>query len=151
MYQLTTTSNILRTSDSASIPADPKNTDYAAYLAWLAAGNTPTPAPAPTAAQLMAANEVAIQAALDATAKSRAYDSIASACAYASSTPAVPSTDPHFAVCEKFRLEGNALQAWKSFTWATAFAYLATVTSGTNPMPTPAQAVAMIPSFTWPD
>ena len=27
----------------AGIPADPANTDYAAYLEWVAAGNTPEP------------------------------------------------------------------------------------------------------------
>jgi hypothetical protein len=27
------------------IPPDPANTDYAAYLQWVAAGNTPEPAP----------------------------------------------------------------------------------------------------------
>lgn len=44
MYRLTSSSTILRIADNASIPADPKNTDYAAYLAWVAAGNTPAPA-----------------------------------------------------------------------------------------------------------
>jgi hypothetical protein len=30
--------------DKDSIPFNPDNTDYQAYLKWLAAGNTPTPA-----------------------------------------------------------------------------------------------------------
>jgi hypothetical protein len=35
-------------SDGAVIPPDPSNTDYVAYLAWLAEGNVPTPADQPT-------------------------------------------------------------------------------------------------------
>jgi hypothetical protein len=32
---------IIRKSDGAAIPKDPFNVDYAAYLEWVAAGNTP--------------------------------------------------------------------------------------------------------------
>jgi hypothetical protein len=51
MYQLGTTdklankpSCIVRTSDNTSIPFDPANTDYQAYLAWVEAGGVPLPA-----------------------------------------------------------------------------------------------------------
>ena len=35
---------IFRLSDNASIPLDPANSDYAAYLKWLDEGNEPLPA-----------------------------------------------------------------------------------------------------------
>jgi len=39
MYKLTSFNMILRTSDNAFIPMDEANTDYQAYLAWVAQGN----------------------------------------------------------------------------------------------------------------
>jgi len=47
MYKLQTykdSTMIIRLADNASIPMDEANTDYAAYLKWLEAGNTPQPA-----------------------------------------------------------------------------------------------------------
>lgn len=48
MYRLINTLSgtdcIQRVADLAEIPADPANTDYQQYLAWLAEGNTPLPA-----------------------------------------------------------------------------------------------------------
>lgn len=35
---------IKRLPNNAVVPFDPSNTDYQAYLEWLAAGNTPEPA-----------------------------------------------------------------------------------------------------------
>jgi hypothetical protein len=49
MYQLTTSTSIIRLSDGAFIPNDPGNRDYREYLEWLEAGNTPEPAPPPPA------------------------------------------------------------------------------------------------------
>jgi len=53
MYQLLpdtimgAASCVKRIADNACIPFDPANTDYQAYLQWLAEGNEPLPPDAP--------------------------------------------------------------------------------------------------------
>lgn len=49
MYKLVKNSygeinSVWRLSDNAQIPFSPDNTDYQAYLAWVAEGNEPLPA-----------------------------------------------------------------------------------------------------------
>lgn len=39
---------VLKTDEQKYIPFDPANTDYQAYLKWLAEGNTPLPADEPS-------------------------------------------------------------------------------------------------------
>ena len=43
-YKLTAYGWINRIADNQDIPPDPTNVDYQAFLAWVAAGNTPDPA-----------------------------------------------------------------------------------------------------------
>jgi len=63
IYQLGQNGIVIRLLDGAIIPNDPHNTDYAAYLAWVAAGNTASPAPALTLAQAQAAQISTVTAA----------------------------------------------------------------------------------------
>lgn len=93
------------------------------------------PAPAPTAAELQTAIEQAIQARIDATAQAHGYDSMNATAKY------IGFTNP-------FQAECVALATWCAACWQQAYAYIATVAAGKNPMPTPAEAVAMLPAYT---
>lgn len=74
---------------------------------------------------LAAVFEQAIQEHLDAAARTRGYDSIATAVSYAEE-PAVP----------KFQEDGKAFRAWRSLVWAHVYQELAKVKAGEREIPT---------------
>ena len=63
-YTLISQTGGVARSDGAIIPPDPSNADWQAYQAWLATGNTPTPAAAPAIAIPSQVPMWAMQAAL---------------------------------------------------------------------------------------
>ena len=82
---------------------------------------------------------VAAQARLDDFAKTRNYDSILSACTYATST--IP----------KFFAEGQYCVAQRDATWSTMYQIMAEVEAGTRPMPASYADIELdLPALVWP-
>jgi hypothetical protein len=93
----------------------------------------------PTSEQIEAAFTAAIQSRLDDFARTRNYDSILSACTYATST--VP----------KFQGEGQACVNLRDATWAAAYDILAQVQAAQRAMPISiADIEADLPALGWP-
>lgn len=82
---------------------------------------------------------MAVQAMLDAKARERGYDDIASAATYAGDPDPV------------FNAEGTACKAWRSQIWRQCYADLAKVRAGQMAQPTVEDFVASLPALTWPD
>lgn len=80
----------------------------------------------------------AVQLMLDAKAKERRYDSILSACTYATSTQ------------PKFQAEGQACVVWRDAVWACCYDLMDQVHTGQIPQPTVDELVAMLPAMEWP-
>lgn len=137
MYQLLASGYVQR-NDGAIIPADPANRDYAEYLAWRAAGNTPDPVPGPSPEQVEAAVVAAVQQRLDTFARTRGYDGILSAATYATSTVA------------KFAAEGQCAVNARDAHWNACYQILADVQSGARAMPTVDEVLAEMPALAWP-
>lgn len=93
----------------------------------------------PNTDQIAAFFTASIQQRLDTFAQTRNYDSILSACTYATST--VP----------KFKTEGQACVNLRDATWAAAYNILAEVQAGDRPMPASiADIEADLPAAVWP-
>ncbi len=93
----------------------------------------------PTQEELQALFTDAIQRRLDAFAKTRNYDSILSACTYATSAVA------------RFQAEGQYAVNLRDQTWAAAYQILAEVHAETRPMPMSlADIEADLPDLEWP-
>lgn len=92
-----------------------------------------------TPEQIEADFTAAIQRRLDEFARTRNYDTILSACTYATSTMA------------RFQAEGQACVNLRDATWAAAYDILAEVQAGKRPMPTDiADIEADLPAAVWP-
>lgn len=105
--------------------------EVAIALALVAANTSPE--------QVMQSFVSLIQQRLDDFARTRNYDSILSACTYATSTVA------------KFKTEGQACVNLRDATWAAAYTILANVQAGKRPMPTSiADIEADLPAAVWP-
>lgn len=83
-------------------------------------------------AALIAAYTRAVQADMDAAARAKGYDSILSACSYAS-------------VANPFQAEGVAFLEWRSACWAACYGILAAVQAGERPAPTAVELLAELP------
>lgn len=96
-------------------------------------------APPPSEDQIQASFVQSIQRRLDDFARTRNYDSVLSACTYATSSVA------------KFRAEGQCAVDLRDQTWAAAYEILAEVLAGQRPMPASlADIEGDLPALEWP-
>lgn len=135
-YTINTNGGIVRDSDGAYIPQDAGNSDYQAYLAWVSQGNTATPPPGPSAADLQKQLTDFVQGLMDSKAQAYHYDNLTTAVTYADE-PAVP----------QFQKEGQAFREWRSNVWNIAYGILAEVQAGTRTFPTVQEIPSLLPAF----
>lgn len=80
----------------------------------------------------------AVQGHMDAVAGTRGYDSIMSACTYATSSVA------------QFAAEGQAAVYWRDSVWSYCYGVLGAVQAGTRAVPTIPDLLAELPAMSWP-
>lgn len=135
MYRMTANALIERIADGAMIPSDPENRDRAAYDAWVAEGGVPEPAA--VLVLTVADYGRAVDAHIEAVARTKGYSSAISAVSYAD--------DPN----PIWKAEGVAFRAWRSASWVVVYAKLALVQGGA-PAPTVPELLALLPEMVWP-
>lgn len=92
-----------------------------------------------TAAETEARFAAAVQAHIDATAKSKNYTDGNSCASYATSTNAT------------WKAEAEAFVAWRDAVWTSVYATMDAVEAGTETAPTVSALVAGLPAIAWPD
>lgn len=132
---------VLRLADHIEVTRDMVEWDD--YRAWLKSGGVPEPmappppVPNPTPAEIIARLTVAVQAHLDAVARTRNYDGILSCASYAT------STNPQFAA------EGQACVQWRDAVWEACYAIMAEVLAGTRQPPSEVELIDELPGMGW--
>jgi hypothetical protein len=110
---------------------------YESLIAEVEAGIVPPPLPTPEEVEKEIVSFTQIR--LDSFAKTRNYDTILSACTYATSPT------------NKFKLEGSYCVDARDATWAKLYEILAEVQSGTRPMPLNYEEIeSELPVLEWP-
>lgn len=141
-YKLTGEGYVIKNGDmkvpTVDAPGFDPHPETVAYREWLADGGVPEPADAPSAEEMIASVQQAVQERLDAFARTRAYDGILSAATYAAS--AVP----------KFAAEGQYAVQARDATWAACYQIMADVQAGTRAMPSVEDVLAELPALEWP-
>ncbi|CAA2105986.1 hypothetical protein [Variovorax paradoxus] len=126
-------SNYILREDGATIPIDPENADYLAFVEW-SADNEPALPTGPTLDQRAAVLLAGVDAHLNAAARAKGYDSILSASVRA----ALPDSP--------FHADGVAFGTWMDQVYATCYQLMAAVQAGDAEEPTLEQLIAMLPA-----
>lgn len=77
----------------------------------------------------------AVQEHLDATARSKGYDSALSCVSYIDST------------VEQYRTEATAMRDWRDAVWAACYQIMLEVQAGTRPMPSKEVLISLLPKI----
>lgn len=131
----------IRRSDGLQIQCLDGICQYEEYKAWIAVGNSPSPAPQPTQQEQFSAIERAFDQHIDAVAEARGYGRVgvrpSASCIGFAGFP------------NQWQAEAIKFAQWSSTCCALMIQGQQDVISGVRPMPTPEQAIAELPVMVW--